>query len=240
MSNNPELSKLDQIASDSWYSRGVNSRMVEYSFKVFSKHFRSGSILELGPAEGVMTSLLAPVASKLTVVEGSSRFCKDLHQIFPAINVINSLFEDFHPIEQFDNIILGHILEHVIDPVVILHLIKKWLKPDGRVLAAVPNAHSLHRQAAVLMGLLPFEGAMNEADQHHGHRRVFTPNTFRNLFVECGLHIEIFGGFWLKPISNQQIEETWTPAMLDAFMRLGEQYPDIAGEIYVIGKHPVN
>jgi hypothetical protein len=50
------------------------------------------------------------------------------------------------------------------------------------------------------------------------------------------LQIEFFGGYWLKPLSNQQIEENWTPSMLDVFMRLGERYPDIAGEIYVVAR----
>lgn len=235
MTDNQELDNLNRIASDSWYARGVNSRTVEYSFNIFSKHLREGNILELGPAEGVMTALLAPLSGKLTVVEGSTLFCENLRQRFPAISVINSLFEDFNPDEKFDNIILGHVLEHVINPLAILQLAKTWLRSDGRVLAAVPNAHSLHRQAAVLMELLPCEGAMNEADLHHGHRRVFNPDTFRELFIQAGFQIDRFGGYWLKPVSNRQIEETWTPAMLDAFMRLGESYPDIAGEIYVIG-----
>jgi len=52
----------------------------------------------------------------------------------------------------------GHVLEHVDDPVAVLRLVKSWLKPGGRVLAAVPNARSIHRQAAVIMGLLPYEG----------------------------------------------------------------------------------
>jgi hypothetical protein len=65
---------------------------------------------------------------------------------------------------------------------------------------------------------------------------VFTPESFRQCFVAAGLDIEIFGGYWLKPLANAQIEATWTPEMLDAFMRLGERYPDIAGEIYVVAK----
>jgi hypothetical protein len=38
----------------------------------------------------------------------------------------------------------------------------------------------------------------------------------------------------IKPISNAQIEETWTSEMLDAYMILGERYPEIAGEIYIV------
>jgi hypothetical protein len=38
-------------------------------------------------------------------------------------------------------------------------------------------------------------------------------------------------------VSNKQIEANWTPEMLDAFMQLGERYPDIAGEIYVVARN---
>jgi hypothetical protein len=88
------------------------------------------------------------------------------------------------------------------------------------------------------MGLLPFEEAMNEADLHHGHRRVFNPETFRHVFLQAGLNIDLYGGYWLKPGSNRQIEQTWTPEMLEAFMRLGERYPDIAAELYIIASLP--
>lgn len=48
----------------------------------------------------------------------------------------------------------------------------------------------------------------------------------------------MFGGYWLKPVSNGQIEENWTGKMVEAFMKLGERYPDIAAEIYIIAKNP--
>ena len=84
------------------------------------------------------------------------------------------------------------------------------------------------------MGILREEDTLNELDLHHGHRRVFNPETFRNCVAPAGLKIEIFGGYWMKPVSNAQIEASWTPEMIEAFMVLGERYPDIAGEIYVV------
>ena len=33
------------------------------------------------------------------------------------------------------------------------------------------------------------------------------------------------------------LEKTWTQPMLDAYMRLGERCPDIAGEIYVVASN---
>ncbi len=182
-----------------------------------------------------MTELLAATGKKLTLVEGSALFCDSLRRRFPGANTVNALFEEFQSNELFDNIILGHVLEHVEDAVDILSRAKQWLKPGtGRLFAAVPNARSLHRQAAVIMGILREEDSLNEMDMHHGHRRVFNPETFRNSFTRAGLKIEIFGGYWMKPVSNAQLEASWTPEMIEAFMVLGERYPDIAGEIYVV------
>ena len=65
---------------------------------------------------------------------------------------------------------------------------------------------------------------------------MYNPESYRNDFLQAGFKIEVFGGYWMKPVSNKQIEETWTPQMLEAFMALGERYPDIAGEIYVVAR----
>ena len=229
-----ELHRLEKIAGDSLYAAGVNGDTIRYSFRIFERHLRGASILEMGPAEGVMTELLAGTGKSLTVVEGSLAFCDSIAARLPAVDVVHSLFEDYAPSGRFDNIVLGHVLEHVEDAAAIVARAAQWLMPRGRILAAVPNSRSLHRQAAVLMQLLPGEDALNEMDIHHGHRRVFSPESFRRCFLDAGLTIDIFGGYWLKPVSNRQIEQTWTPAMLDAFMQLGERYPDIAGEIYVV------
>jgi len=172
----------------------------------------------------------------LTLVDGAPTFCEMLKRRFPAAEVVCSLFEDYRPSRKFDSIVLGHVLEHVDDPAAVLRLMRPWLEHKGRVFAAVPNALSLHRQAAVIMGLLDAEDAMSKADVHHSHRRVFTPESFRACFTQACYRIEVFGGYWMKPVSNSQIEQSWSPEMLDAFMQLGERYPDIAGEIYIVAE----
>jgi len=231
---NDELERLERIAAASRYAAGLNVETICYAFRVFERHLRGGSILEMGPAEGVMTEMLAGIGRALTVVDGSAAFCDSLARRFPTVNVLHALFEDFVPPQRFDNIVLGHVLEHVADPAAIIARAAHWLSPRGRLLAAVPNSRSLHRQAAVMMGLLKTEDALNESDLHHGHRRVFNPESFRQCFLSAGLTIEIFGGYWLKPLSNEQIEKSWTREMLHAFMQLGERYPDIAAELYIV------
>lgn len=229
-----ERRRLDDIASVSLYGAGLNAATVAYSFEIFRRFVRPGPMLEMGPAEGLMSGKLADLGQPLTIVEGAEAFCQALRERLPHAEVVHSLFETFVPRQPFETIVLGHVLEHVDDPVGLLSRVRGWLSPTGRILAAVPNARSVHRQAAVLMGLLPFEEALNDADRHHGHRRVYNPETFRRDFLQSGLKIEVFGGYWLKPLSNGQLEQDWTPEQIDAFMALGERYPDIAAEIYVV------
>lgn len=231
-----EIHALQRISEVSRYSAGVMPSAIAYCHRILKRHLRDGSLLEMGPAEGVMTELLAASIPDVTVVEGSALFCDSLRQRFPTLHVHHALFENFEPTRHFDTIVLGHVLEHVQDPVDILRRAQRWLNPGGRVFAAVPNARSVHRQAAVIMGLLPTENALNATDIHHGHRRVFDPESFRSVFLRAGLCIEVFGGYWLKPVSNAQIEAYWNAEIIEAFMQMGERYPDIAGEIYVVAK----
>ena len=229
-----ELLRLEGIAANSIYSKGANFFTIEYSFDVFKRFIKGMTTLEMGPAEGVMTAHLVNLPQQLTVVEGSSFFCEGLKEKFKNIEVVNSLFEDFKPEKKYDNIILGHVLEHVENPAAILGQLPNWLSAEGIVLAAVPNAHSLHRQAAVHMGILNSIYDMSEQDRSNGHRRIYDWDTLRKDFEISGLNVVGMGGYWLKPISNKQIEENWTEEMLIAFMKLGEEYPQIAGEIYIV------
>ena len=232
--NKVSIENLNIVASDSTYATGVNAVTIQYSFEVFSRYIKHGSILEMGPAEGVMTEFLYRLGNPLTLVEGSSLFCKQLKEKCPDVEVVNSLFEIFSTDKKYQTIILGHVLEHVDDPVLILQHVKQFLEKDGVILAAVPNANSIHRQVAVLMGLIPDVKAFSELDKHHGHKRIYTIAELENDFSTAGLTILKTGGYWLKPISNPQMEKDWTPEMVTAFMKLGEEYPEIAGEIYIV------
>jgi 2-polyprenyl-3-methyl-5-hydroxy-6-metoxy-1,4-benzoquinol methylase len=233
-----EQSRLDCIAEDNWYSKGLDTRTVEYCGGIFSRFWKGRRCLEMGPAEGVMTPQLYRAFPELTLVEGAEAFCGDLQDSFPNATVIHSLFEDFAPESLFDTIVLGHVLEHLAHPAEVLRKAGAWLAPGGVICCTAPNARSLHRQAAVLMGILETEHSLNSTDLLHGRRRVYDPETFRAEFRAAGLAIDVSGGYWLKPLSNAQMEGdgtlAWTGEMLDAFMRLGERYPDIAAEMYVI------
>lgn len=235
--NKDEKQRVMEHSKIAGYSDGVMAKTTSYCGKVFRRYMRPGSVLELGPAEGVMTDLLIPFFDDYTVVDGADFFVESIKKRHPNIKGYASLFEDFNTEKKFDNIVLGHVLEHVENPVNILRTCSNWLAKGGYVLAAVPNANSIHRQAAVLMRLLEHEKQLNATDEMNGHRRVYDMDTLKTDFLNAGYKIVESGGYWLKPLSNGQINEYWNDEMIQAFLRLGEKYPEIAGEIFIVASN---
>ena len=87
------------------------------------------------------------------------------------------------------------------------------------------------------MGLLSTKEELNETDKRNGHRRVYNIESIKTDFEKSGFRIVQLGGYWLKPLSNLQINLIWNPEMIIAFLILGEKYPEIAVEIYIIAEN---
>ena len=225
---------LDRIAQNAQYGLGLNGAMVEYSIDLFQRWSRPGSVLELGPADGHATRLLLGADQHLEVLEGSLEFATQLRHQYPQLTVHHCLFEEFAPLHKYENIILSHVLEHVEDPETVMSLVAGWLAPGGTLFAATPNALSFHRQIGVMAGDLECETDLNDADRLIGHRRVFDGSGLRALVAGSGLEVRHFGGYFLKSLSNAQIERVVDPRYVRSLMAAGERVPDFAADIYVV------
>lgn len=229
-----EKKRVLDISESAVYIEGVMQNITAYCGKVFRRFMKKGSVLELGPAEGVMTDVLYPYFEDYTVVDGADSFVDAIKKRYPEIKGYGALFEEYNPSKTYDNIILGHVLEHVKEPVKILKLASSWLSEEGRIICAVPNANSIHRQVGVLMGLIETENQLHAGDIKIGHRRVYDMHSLKKDFTAAGLEIIESGGYWLKPVSLAQVEANWSMDMVNAFLRLGKKYPDIASNIYLV------
>ncbi|HZT73252.1 MAG TPA: class I SAM-dependent methyltransferase [Terriglobales bacterium] len=238
MSTAEEKARVRELAG--FYRSGqldVDRKLIRYRFHALQPHFRPGAFLELGSGDGEMTALLTGVAQHLVVVDGSPELLAELPDA-PNLQKICALFEEFEPGMRFNTVIADHVLEHVLDPVALLKRAANWVAPGGRLLVGVPNALSVHRLAAVKMGLLSHPAALNDRDRALGHRRVYTLAELRRDLVEAGLTIAATGGVFLKPLSHAQMQEHWTDAMLAAFFELGAEFPQNAAEIYAACEPP--
>lgn len=235
--NHQDTSEQQRVTSSvDWYLQeqlDLDKKLIRFRYQTLKPHLRGPKGLELGPAEGEMTSFLLPEFAHLTVVDAAEKL---LMQIPDAPNLvkIHSLFEEYVPEHQFDTIIIEHVLEHVAQPVMLLQQAKQWLNVGGRILLGVPNGHSIHRLVAVKMGLLEGPCQLNARDNALGHRRVYTRETFKRDIEMAGLKITEMGGVFFKPLSNQQIQDHWTEQMIQGFYELGKDYPEYAAELYAV------
>ena len=82
------------------YRKGVMGYATRYCTDIFLRYMEGNSVLELGPAEGVMTELLYPHFKDYTIVEGSEYFAKILKNNFPKIKVNQCMFEEYKPLNN--------------------------------------------------------------------------------------------------------------------------------------------
>jgi len=230
-----ELKKIEKSARNISTLKGFDYYVVLYTSKTIIPLCKGTEILELGPADGLMTKLLSERFKSITAVDASESLLRKARKYVGDNNVkfIESLFEKYSPEKKFDTIILSHVLEHVIYPVNLLKQVKIWLKKRGRIIICVPNALSLHRQIGGNMGLLKNIYALNEKDRAIGHYRIYDMKRLIKGVKKAGLKILNSGGILLKPLSNNQLLD-FGEDYFDALYKLGKKYPEICSEIYVV------
>ena len=236
---------LDIIAEENYSTLqdDMNRYTPEYFYSIIKQHIiKNASILELGCADGAMTRLLVDDFCDITVIDGSSIAIKRLEA-----NIKNwkgtsicSFFEDIQNLpHKYDAIIMGHVMEHVEHPVDILIKYKQFLTESGKIIIAVPNAKSFHRLAAVKMGLLESIYDLNNTDRKVGHLRVYDYNKLLGDVEKSGLKVVKRDGYWLKFLSNKQIEQCMDYNAISAYFALGREFVENAAEIIAVCENNV-
>ena len=170
------------------------------------------SVLEIGCGAGLWTRLLCKRYQQVDVVDGSSQLLEQValeNADAPAtLTTHHALIEDFEPApdQTWQHIYMTYLLEHLADPVAVLHRIGQWLAPDGILFIAVPNADSLHRVLALRMGLIQRTDELSANDHRVGHRRVYTRPLLRAHSHQAGYQITKELSIGLKPFTLKQME----------------------------------
>jgi 2-polyprenyl-3-methyl-5-hydroxy-6-metoxy-1,4-benzoquinol methylase len=98
---------------------------------------------------------------------------------------LESVREDFGG--QFDAILFGDVLEHLVDPADALERARPWLAPGGVIVASVPNFGHWAVVADLLEGRFDY---VPYSVLSGTHLRFFTRRTISDLFSACGLRVE--------------------------------------------------
>lgn len=184
------------------------------------------AILEMGFGEGTITEPLLDAGYEVEIVEGSQQLCDNAESRFGprGLKVNCSYFENFEPSRQFLNVLSLHVLEHVDHPEEVIRKMHGWVAPGGQVLAVVPNADSLHRQLAVMMGLQERNDSLSPRDRLVGHQRVFTIEQLAAHFEAAGFEVRERFGYFVKVVPNSMMVG-WDPRLIASLTRVSDQLP---------------
>lgn len=212
----------------------------ELVFRTFEPFIRRGRGLELGCSDGYLTQMLASRLDFLDVVDGSSNFLEGAKKRNIAnVNYFLSLFEEYTSNIQYDYVFASFILEHVLEPSLVLNMVRKVLKPDGMLFVVVPNARALSRQLAMHMDLISDLKALTQNDLVNGHRRVYDRIYLNRELQRAGFNTVAEGGLMLKILADFQLDKLIDDGMLkepqiDGLYKLGLEYPDLCGALFSV------
>lgn len=189
------------------------------------------SLLELGLGHGYSTDIFSRRFLRHVVLEGSPAVISNFRDKHPdcRADIVETWFENFVTDERFDVIVMGFILEHVDEPLLILRRYRDFLAPGGRLFLAVPNAEVLNRRLGRFAGLLDDVTTLSENDHLLGHKRFYTVATLRADIAQAGCGVDRLEGIYLKPFTTRQIVSLQLDSkIIEAMCTVGIDYPELS------------
>jgi len=197
-------------------------------------HCRGPKVLEMSYNDRGWTDALLERGFELTVIEGARYNVEYARAKYgDRLNIIEVLFEEFETTERFDTIVMSCIIEHVIDPALVLRRAASWLADEGVIILVVPNRLSLHRRVGYRCGLLTSMEQLSEQDLSVGHRRLYTVETLRREIEDAGLESAEIEGVFLKPLSSSQMID-WPDSLLNAFDDVANELVEYSAYLFAV------
>lgn len=189
------------------------------------------SLLELGLGHGYTSDIFSRHFARHVVLEGSPAVIGNFRAKHTdcTAEIVETYFEQYSTDERFDVIVMGFILEHVDDPLLILRRFRDFLAPEGKIFLAVPNAEVLNRRLGQLAGLLDDVTCLSENDLLLGHKRFYTASSLIADIAQAGCGVDRLEGIYLKPFTTRQMVSLQLDRkVIDALCTVGIDYPELS------------
>lgn len=149
------------------------------------------TVLDVGCATGASGELLRDRhGSRVTGIELDPRMAEVARQRLFAVHVADlnqSSISEVVGSERYDLILLGDVLEHLIDPWGTLAQAQRLLSPGGRIIASLPNvAHYSTIVSLMFFRRWPYR---DRGIHDRTHLRFFTRKNLVDLYAGAGLSI---------------------------------------------------
>lgn len=197
--------RFEDIPWDATY-KNKNFRPSALSLDVIEKHInliikwskpkKSDLVLDVGCGKGYLPHKLALHAKVVVGLDVNSNYIKYAKQNHRYPNVAYIVGDAMHlPIkdESFDIIVCREVIEHVIDPAVILQETRRVMR--GKAIISTPNLLHFGRLIRSIFWMLRKKG---ESKIPSGHLRQYTYDGFRKVLSKNGFEIRRMRGTYFS------------------------------------------
>jgi 2-polyprenyl-3-methyl-5-hydroxy-6-metoxy-1,4-benzoquinol methylase len=139
-----------------------------------------GRLLDVGCGNGCFLDQMKQLGWKVAGVEPDGEAVSVAREEFGLEVFKESLQEAKFPAGHFDMITMNHVIEHIQDPIGLLKVCLRVLRPSGKLIGVTPNINSL--------GLLMFDDAWLHWDPPR-HLFLFSQQTMQVCVERAGLVI---------------------------------------------------
>jgi 2-polyprenyl-3-methyl-5-hydroxy-6-metoxy-1,4-benzoquinol methylase len=144
-------------------------------------------VLDVGCGEGGLGRSLTNQGCRVVGVEVVAAAAAEAEKHYDRVYVADmDRFEPPFGGDAFDHIVCADVLEHLKHPWGVLARLRPLLKPEGRLVASVPNIRNTETVSALLRGQFDYVdwGIMDET-----HLRFFTRRSIATMFADAGFDI---------------------------------------------------
>jgi SAM-dependent methyltransferase len=174
----------------------------EAAVSFFPRHFKGGSVLELGAGDGAIAKALLGMDLGITSYELGDLSLARVQGIRenladPRVQVrhLDAERAAEGATGSYDAIIMIALIEHLIDPLGAMASLSRLLKPGGFVYIDTPNLAKYTRRIQLLLGRFPSTASKDEGLRTYageavdlydeGHLHYFTFRSLTRMLTEC-------------------------------------------------------
>jgi SAM-dependent methyltransferase len=179
-----------------------------------------------------------------TVVESSEEFASRAEALSREqrnVEILRGNFEDtFQRLlgDRFDFIILSSLLHEVPDPARLLQAVNQVCGENTVTHINVPNVNSFHRLLAYEMRLIDSVFQPSEMETRFQRHTRFDKQLLLRIVQENGFSVLSFGTYFIKPFTNQQMDDLLKSGILErsvieGLQRIAKYMPELGCEMYV-------
>jgi methionine biosynthesis protein MetW len=158
-------------------------------------------VLELGCSTGYMSRLMKQRNCVITGIEADEKAAEQARAYCEEVLVLDLNSNDWAkglPPKSFDVVLLGDVLEHLVDPGRLLRQVRRLIRTGGSLVISLPNVVHWQTRVKILFGQFDYQpwGTLD-----HTHLRFFTQKSAQTLIESAGYRVvrfhPAFGG-WMS------------------------------------------